>query len=557
MNHLTKILCGSAAVLSLLFVSCKPSDVPVSGVSLSKSSVTLIEGETCQLDAVVVPENATNKNATWNSSNESVASVSGGKITAVSAGEAIITVVTDDAGRIARCNVTVNARTIAVESVSLDQAALEMTVRDVASLLATVLPADATDSSVSWTSSDGSVASVSDGQVEAVAPGTAVITVTTTDGGKYAECSVTVAAKEMPVKKLEVETLPDIVARSGHVMFYDKHGDLVVAGGHVNGFSPTASAQILKGDSWTEFYSANTHDCPFSLVLSSGKVMIGGGCSGGGGTGASYGVDIYDPETKTFSAGPRMAYSRNQCHAVELTNGDVVVSGNWYSTDAIERHSPSGVAFEHIADVSQARLSPYLFETSENKGVVFGCYGNYGGTYSYGNISVDRFDGTSYYPELFNEWIPDYCRLNFRPEDHQIDEYTYYLVGVDANGTRGLMKLCGEEFSMVKTDFLIPSTHPVNGSALGYYTLVVNKAAKKAHIVCTADDLYSLCVFTIDYAPALNGGTATVSLSYTDRFDRQISAECCCLAPDGNIAVSGGIYNSNFNPFNCCYILKL
>ena len=556
MNYLTKIFCGAAAALSLMFVSCKPSDVPVSGVSLSQSSVTLVEGETCQLDAVVAPENATNKNVTWNSSNEGVASVSGGKITAVSAGEAVITVATEDAGRNATCRVTVNARIIAVESVSLDQTALEMTVGDVADIQATVLPADATDKSVIWTSSDESVAAASVGQVEALAAGYAVITVTTADGGMYAECEVTVAAKEMPARMLEVETLPDIVARSGHVMFYDKNGSLVVAGGHESGFSPTSSAQILEGDGWTEFYSYYTHDLPFSLVLSSGEVMIGGGCSGGGGTGASEDVDIYNPETRTFSDGPRMVFSRNQCHAVELTNGDVVVSGNWYSTDAVEKCSPSSRYFEQIAEVSQSRLSPYLFETSENKGVVFGCYANYGGTYSFGNISVDRFDGTSYYPELFNEWIPDYCRLNFRPEDYKIGDYTYFLVGVDAYENRGLMKLCGEEFSMVETDFLIPSVHPVNGSSLGYYTLVVDKEENKAHIVCTADNLYSLCVFTIDYAPALNGGVATVSFSYTEQFSSQVSAECCCLTPDGNIAVSGGIYDSNFYPFSCCHILK-
>ena len=542
--------------MSLLFVSCQPSDISVSGVTLSQSSVTLVEGETCQLNATVVPENATNGNVTWNSTNAKVASVSNGTVTAISAGDAIISVTTEDGGKSASCKVTVKARIIAVESVSLDQTTLEMTVEDKATLTATVLPANATDKSVAWSSSDNSVATVSNGQVEALAAGTAVITVTTTDGSKTAKCNVTVAAKVMPAGKLEVEKLPDIIGRSGHAMFYDSDKNLVIVGGHVSGFSPTSSTQILEKGAWTEIFANYTHDLPFSLVLSSGEIMIGGGCSGGGGTGASKGVDIYDPKTRTFSAGPKMAYERNQCHAVELANGDIVVSGNWYSSDAIEKYSPSKGSFETIAPVSQARLSPYLFETAENKGIVFGIYGNYGGTSSFGNVTVDRFDGTSYVPELFNEWLPDYCRLNFRPKEAQIADYTYLLVGVDKDENRGLMKLCGEEFSMVKTDFPIPSIHPVNGSALGYYTLLVNKAEKKAYIVCTADNLYSLCVFTINYAPALTGGTATVSCSYTDKLESRVSAECCCLTPDGNIAISGGIYNSNFDPFSCCYILK-
>ena len=173
--------------MSLLFVSCQPSDISVSGVTLSQSSVTLVEGETCQLNATVVPENATNGNVTWNSTNAKVASVSNGTVTAISAGDAIISVTTEDGGKSASCKVTVKARIIAVESVSLDQTTLEMTVEDKATLTATVLPANATDKSVAWSSSDNSVATVSNGQVEALAAGTAVITVTTTDGSKTAK----------------------------------------------------------------------------------------------------------------------------------------------------------------------------------------------------------------------------------------------------------------------------------------------------------------------------------------------------------------------------------
>ena len=85
---------------------------------------------------------------------------------------------------------------INVESVSLDEQAIELEVEETQTLVATVLPEDAADKSVTWSSDDESVATVSQqGLVTAVAEGTANIIVTTTDGGKTASCAVTVKAK--------------------------------------------------------------------------------------------------------------------------------------------------------------------------------------------------------------------------------------------------------------------------------------------------------------------------------------------------------------------------
>lgn len=82
---------------------------------------------------------------------------------------------------------------ISVSSVSLDKTELSLTVGESYSFVASLSPADATNKNVSWTSSATSVASVdASGLVTAVAAGTAVITVTTEDGGKTATCDVMV-----------------------------------------------------------------------------------------------------------------------------------------------------------------------------------------------------------------------------------------------------------------------------------------------------------------------------------------------------------------------------
>lgn len=89
-------------------VNVKARVYPVTGVSLDKTTHTLTEGDTQTLNATVSPSNATNKNVTWSSSDESVAKVdNSGKVTAVKAGTATITVKTEDGGKTASCVVTV------------------------------------------------------------------------------------------------------------------------------------------------------------------------------------------------------------------------------------------------------------------------------------------------------------------------------------------------------------------------------------------------------------------------------------------------------------------
>jgi uncharacterized protein YjdB len=87
-----------------------PTVIAVTGVKLDQTTLTLNAGKSAQLTATVSPSNATNKSVTWSASNSNV-SVSGGKVTAKTAGSAIVTVTTADGGYTAQCNVTVNAST--------------------------------------------------------------------------------------------------------------------------------------------------------------------------------------------------------------------------------------------------------------------------------------------------------------------------------------------------------------------------------------------------------------------------------------------------------------
>ena len=180
--------------------------IPVTSVTLDKDKLELAESETAQLKATVLPENATYKNVTWRSSNESIATVDqNGKVTAKSAGNATVTVITEDGGYMAICKVTVTEKIIPVTSVSLDNDRLNLIEGEAAQLTATVLPEDATNKNVTWKSSTPSIATVDQsGNIKAVSEGIATITVTTEDGSKKDTCEVNVAKKVIPVTSVSL-----------------------------------------------------------------------------------------------------------------------------------------------------------------------------------------------------------------------------------------------------------------------------------------------------------------------------------------------------------------
>ena len=173
--------------------------VPVEAekVTLDKTSAVIGVGAQLQLNATVSPENTTDKNVVWASSDPSVATVDeNGLVKAIAKGEAKITASSSN-GKSAECAVTVS---VPVSGVTLSETEKTLDAGDSFQLTATILPADAGNKSVSWSSSADNVAEVDEnGTVTAKAAGTAVITVLTADGYKEATCTVTVKAPVVPV----------------------------------------------------------------------------------------------------------------------------------------------------------------------------------------------------------------------------------------------------------------------------------------------------------------------------------------------------------------------
>ena len=200
-----KILWPLLGVCLLLVASCQkePQPVKVTGITVNPTSLSLTEGDSADLTATVSPSNADNQSVTWDSNDKSVATVSNGKVTALKAGSTSITVKSVDGGFTASCAVTVVAKTIDVSSVTLSKSELTLTEGESETITATVKPDDATDKTVSWSSSDPAVATVDGGKITAVKEGTA--TITAKAGDKTATCKVTVEKKVIAVESVELD----------------------------------------------------------------------------------------------------------------------------------------------------------------------------------------------------------------------------------------------------------------------------------------------------------------------------------------------------------------
>lgn len=199
-------------------VTVTPLDVPVEHISLTNTDLLMRVGFTSELTAIVRPDNATNKEVTWEATDPSIASVDDkGLVTANAVGvTTVIATSVSDPDVSAICTVTVEdpQDIIAVTDLTIKPTDIGIEVGETFTLVATVLPADATDKTVTWKSSDLAIATVdADGVVTGVAEGVATIYASSSNG-LTVECIVTVFPGFIPVESVGL-TNTELLMRVG------------------------------------------------------------------------------------------------------------------------------------------------------------------------------------------------------------------------------------------------------------------------------------------------------------------------------------------------------
>lgn len=231
-----------------------PATVAVTGVSIKLDKTSIEEGQTAQATATVTPANASNKKVSFSTSDKAVATVdANGKVTGRKAGKAKITVTTDDGKKTASADIEVTAKAaptptekVDVTGVTLDQKEimLDLKKKTKEKLVATPTPDNATDKTITWTSADESIATVSaEGVVEAVKAGKTTVTAKTSNPEVSATCDVYVLqGEEVKVENGKVGVTKDAAA-------YQINGGVVLKGEDVQADNQTLKDMANK--KWT------------------------------------------------------------------------------------------------------------------------------------------------------------------------------------------------------------------------------------------------------------------------------------------------------------------
>lgn len=333
-----------------------PEQVAVTGMTLEKKSIEVEKGKTETINAIITPENATRKAITWTSSDTNVATVTNGVVKGISAGTAIITATTKDGNFTDTCEVTVTQN--AVTGIRISEKLIDLGMGYKKQITATVMPDDATDKSVEWTSENPEIAAVSDnGTITGKSYGRTVVTATTTDGGYTAKCVVRVK----PI---------DVFDATGNNEFVLSNTDseTKLVSSTAKGMSLEQTNSNVGAEVYKDFEVFSDNKAKMSFKFNTGGQRVDGGTIGGvNWTGHEYtfGLQFLDSEGKnilTLSQAHDTAAQQTQSKIGEGTEQQA--SSAWKLVES-KNNSPFGrsmtkweveLEFDYSNDVCNAKV---------------------------------------------------------------------------------------------------------------------------------------------------------------------------------------------------------
>jgi len=355
---------------------------------------------------------------------------------------------------------------------------------------------------------------------------------------------------------LAAERLPDLrKPLTGHVVLPLGDG-FMVAGGHTTGFVPVQEAFIWRGGVWTTVPMLYPHDTPFALVMKDGRIVIGGSYAESFGIGQTWGVESYDPSTGKFSPEPIMDFKRAHASAVELSGGKLIIAGNWYGRDAIERYVFDD--YDRDSKPLEDTLSyPYVLRSDVDNALIFGSRdGRYA---ALTDCIVRRWDGDSLVVPLFKQWHP-YSYINHGPVadeaftgDMSTGRFSYLIHAKDSlERQSALLKVSGETFSLLDTEYPIPSEGPWGPIEYNGY-VQVDRSRETAWLL-GVDGERRVYLAGIEYGAAAGGGAAPVKMYFTEPLEDVGQFPYSRVLADGRVVLAGGVSESNYEPHGAVYL---
>ena len=348
---------------------------------------------------------------------------------------------------------------------------------------------------------------------------------------------------------METKRLPDMnEARSGHALVWaDDH--ILAIGGHTTGFVRSSTAEYFDGGRWRTIPTLYPHDTPFALLLNDGDVLVGGGYENDFGVGRTFGVECYHPATHSFTSKPIMDQKRAHASALELENGDIVISGNWYTTDCTEIYNFSDSTMR-VDTTSDNRSYPFLLPiTNDNVWIIGGTYGSYGiGTQ---NI-VDQTKGEPFSVDLLAEWHPQTpIDRNVQADAYRVADNTFLILAVNDQKQYAPLLVDSRGFSLLPMEQPLP----LEGlwGAIRFIGSIWTVPETETAWLMGLDEQNHIYLAEIAYRPALQGGQAKLSMYYSQPLKDLPGNPYELMLPNGSFVTVGGMNHNNYEPTNAVF----
>ena len=365
--------------------------------------------------------------------------------------------------------------------------------------------------------------------------------------GFYIGLALFLSLASARAQEMAWERLPDLtVPRAGHALL-QLDGELTVIGGHTTGFIPTPTAEYFKDGKWNTLSSLYTHDNGFCLRLKDGTILLGGGLQEAFGIGQSFSAERYLPASHSFEPVSILDRRRAASSALEMEDGTILVSGNWYAEDALEMYSAKD-GFATVKETAENRGYPWILPTAPDNAIIFGAVDSWGRP---GKGWVDRLHGEAFQEPLLLTARPMSSDGDMVQPLCKIGEYDYLMLAVnDSLEANGILRVQGEAFSLLELETESP-LRGAGGPIFYWNPLLCDGEYAWALGTDAENRAYAL---QIGYKPALEGGKATLKLHYTEPLEDLPQYGAFTLLTDGRIVLAGGIKDSNYKPFASVYI---
>ena len=333
---------------------------------------------------------------------------------------------------------------------------------------------------------------------------------------------------------LTVERLPDLPTPRGSHRTVAIGDEIVLLGGQTDGFKPLETAEYYSKGAWHTVPMLYPHINGFASRLPDSRILLGGGSEEHFGIGQSFGAELYDPETHSFTSVGIMSAKRSLPSALTLPDGSVVVAGNWYAADSWETWSPDE-GFVPGETLSPGWAEPYILPASADDIIVFGPWDTRGdGT----GGRVDHLGGRTEFNSLL-EGCTIYANYYVFPEDYQIADCTYLIpVVVDSLNTPAILKVASGEFSLLELETPLSANGP-HGNPLTWGALQVDRPAHLAWVQGFDPVTGSMCFARIAYDATFDGGKASVTYFFADQAGG-FPFSLAKLLPGGRLILAGG-----------------